>query len=302
MSRVTASSTTAAAQRPALKDSLSVCRITPAIGAEIGNIDLAAPLDDTGVAEIRRLLFAHKVLVFRDQEITPAEQVAFSRRFGELETVPMGPKHPDHPELLVFESGPDRKATENLWHTDSTFWTKPPMGCVLRCVELPELGGDTIWCNMALAYEKLPDEIKQRIEGLHAVHDMMPNFGHRFPVEEHDRLRAENPPMVHPVVVTHPGSGEKLLYVNTGFTTHICDYRRKFPTTEGAQYKTSAAELLLLLLRQSQIPEYQMRLRWTPNTVVFWDNFATQHYALSDYYPAIRRVARTTILGDSRPN
>jgi taurine dioxygenase len=87
-----------------------------------------------------------------------------------------------------------------------------------------------------------------------------------------------------------------------GFTTHICDYRRKFPTTEGAQYKTAAAELLLLLLRQSQIPEYQMRLRWAPNTVVFWDNFATQHYALSDYYPAVRRVARTTILGDNRPN
>ncbi|HVV92168.1 MAG TPA: TauD/TfdA family dioxygenase [Hyphomicrobiales bacterium] len=271
--------------------------ITPALGAEIAGVDLGGPLDDDAIAELSRLLHAHKVLVFRDQDLSAAQHVALSRRFGELEIVPMGPQHPDHPELLLFDSGPERKATENLWHTDSTFWRRPPIACILRCIELPNVGGDTIWANMAAAYEGLADDVKARIEGLHAMHDMMPNFGHRFPVAEHNRLRQENPATAHPVVLTHPDTGEKILYVNTGFTTHIVDYRRKYPTTEGAQYKTFAAELLLFLLRQAQIPEYQMRLRWERNTVVFWDNLATQHYALSDYYPKTRRMARTTILG-----
>ena len=280
-----------------MESSLMVKRITPAIGAEIDGIDLKVPLNAATADELKSLLFRHKVLVFRDQNITPAQQVAFARNFGELEVIPFGPKHPDFPELLVFESGPQRRATENLFHTDNSYRERPPSACLLRCLELPEVGGDTIWVNMALAYEGLPAEVKLQIDGLHAVHDMMPNFGYRIPKDELQRAREDYPPMVHPLVVTHPITGEKVLYVNTGFATHISDYRNKYTTTNGAQYKTAAAHLLLLLQQQAQIPEYQMRLRWARDTVVLWDNIGTQHYAISDYYPEVRKVARVTISG-----
>jgi taurine dioxygenase len=150
---------------------------------------------------------------------------------------------------------------------------------------------------MVLAYQELPTEIKDTIEGLNAVHDMWPSFGYRIKPDNRVRERAKNPPIEHPIVLIHPLSQERILYVNPGFVTHICNFRNKYPRSMCTEYKIGASRLLLYLFEQSQIPEYQMRLHWEVDTVVVWDNLATQHYAISDYFPAIRQMRRLTIKG-----
>ena len=275
-----------------------VTPISPNIGAEVSAIDLNDALDDDTTAALRGALVRHKVLVFRNQSISPEAHVGLARRFGELEVHPVFPHHPDHPELVLLGGTAASKAQENIYHSDVSWRQNPSMASLLRCVECPPAGGDTIWVNMAVAYEHLPEPMKTQLAGLEAVHDLMPAFGSRMPAEERDANRKMFPPVVHPVVRTHPESGEKILYVNEAFTTHLANYVTTFEQRVGADFKVGEMDLLGYLLRQAAIPEYQMRLRWEPDTLVIWDNRSTQHYAIQDYFPAVRQMMRATVIGD----
>jgi len=281
-----------------LHSSFTVKRVSPVIGAEIRNIDLRDTQDDATVAELRAALVKHKVLFFRDQDITPAQHVAFARRFGELEIHPVFPHHEDHPELVLLGGNSQERARENIFHTDVSWREIPSMGSMLRCVETPEVGGDTIWVNMVAAYENLPADVKARIDPLQAVHDIMPAFGKRMSPEERIENRKRFPAVSHPVVRTHPESGEKILYVNQGFTTHIENFGATHDIRFGFDFQLEEMRLREYLYTQAAAPEYQVRLKWEPNTIAFWDNRSTQHYAVQDYFPAVRRMMRATIIGD----
>ncbi|GGO84253.1 taurine dioxygenase [Marinobacterium nitratireducens] len=274
--------------------------LTCAIGAELVDVNLAAAVTDNGLFdEIRALLLEHKVLFLRDQTISRAEHVAFARRFGELEDHPVAGSDPENPGLVRIYKTPDQPNDryENAWHTDATWREAPPLGCVLRCVECPPVGGDTMWANMALAYEKLPDDIKRRIADLRARHSIEATFGAAMPIEKRLALKAQYPDPEHPVVRTHPETGEKVLYVNA-FTTHFTNYHRPENIRYGQDFAPGAAELLQYLIRQAFNPEYQVRWRWKPNSVAIWDNRSTQHYAVMDYPPCHRKMERAGIVGD----
>jgi len=275
--------------------------LTCAIGAEVSNVNLgAASRDPETIAEIRALLLKHKVLFFRDQDFTRAEHVAFARHFGELEDHPVAGSDPDHPGLVRIYKSPDtpNDRYENAWHTDATWREKPPFGCVLRCIECPDVGGDTMWVNMALAYERLPEHIKTQIAGLRARHSIEATFGAAMPIEKRHALKAQFPDAEHPVVRTHPETGEKVLFVNA-FTTHFTNFHTPDNVRFGQDYSPGASQLLNYLISQALIPEYQVRWRWTKNTVAFWDNRATQHYAVMDYLPCHRKMERAGIIGDT---
>ena len=171
------------------------------------------------------------------------------------------------------------------------------MGSILRCIECPSVGGDTIWSNMALAYERLPERVKTVCEGLYAMHDIAHSFGGDFTPARRRELGREFPAQEHPVVAVHPETGEKLLYVNQGFTTHFTNYTQKRERNIGADFAIEANKLMNYLFGQAAHPEFQVRLRWKPNTIAFWDNRSTQHYAVQDYFPATRRMMRVTIVG-----
>lgn len=289
----------AAVIRPGvLKSSFTVEPIAKMIGAEIGNIDLSIELDNDQYNELRAQLLTHKVLVFRDQDITPAQHVALARRFGELEVHPVFPHHPDHPELVLLGGDNQVPARENIFHTDVSWRQTPSMGSMLRCVECPKVGGDTLWVNMVEVYARLPETVRNAIEGLYAVHDIKPGFGSRVAPEEREARFAAFPPVTHPVVRTHPETGEHLLYINEAFTTHFANYLEKHPIRFGFDFKLAEMDLMQYLFRQAAVPEYQMRLKWRPNTIAFWDNRSTQHYAIQDYFPEVRRMMRATIIGD----
>ena len=187
---------------------------------------------------------------------------------------------------------------ENAWHTDATWREKPPMGCVLRCVECPPVGGDTMWANMVLAYENLPAHIKTQIAPLRARHSIEASFGAAMPIEKRLALKAQFPDAEHPVVRTHPETGEKVLFVN-GFTTHFTNFHTPANVRFGQDGNPGASDLLRYLIMQATIPEYQVRWRWKPNSVAIWDNRSTQHYAVMDYPPCHRKMERAGIMGDA---
>jgi len=275
--------------------------LTCAIGAEVSNVNLGVASRDAGLmAEIRALLLKHKVLFFRDQNISRAEHVAFASYFGELEDHPVAGSDPDHPGLVRIYKSPDapNDRYENAWHTDATWREKPPFGCVLRCVECPPVGGDTAWANMVLAYEKLPDHIKNQIANLRARHSIEATFGAAMPTEKRLALKAQFPDAEHPVVRTHPETGEKILFVNA-FTTHFTNFHTPENVRFGQDYAPGSALLLNYLLSQATIPEYQVRWRYKKNSIAFWDNRATQHYAVHDYWPAEWKMERAGIKGDA---
>ena len=282
-----------------LPHGVTVSPLTPIIGAEVSGLFLGDALNDETIRQVRSALLKHKVLVFRDQDITAEQHVAFAKRFGELEIHPIYEHHPEFDELVVLRASKDKPAAENIYHADTTFREKPGMGSILRCVECPDVGGDTIWCNMVEAYSRLPEHVKRVIDGTTAVHDVMPSFSKIVSdPEKRKDIRKQLPPVEHPVVRTHPESGEKILYVNQTFTSHFAGYNAEFEGTVGRERKLDSDNMLLYLTRQAEIPEYQVRIRWAPNTIVFWDNRSTQHYAIQDYFPASRCMHRATIIGD----
>ncbi len=283
-----------------LPDSPRIELLTCALGAEVFHLNLGeASRSPQMMEQVRQWLIAHKVLFFRNQDITRAKHVAFARHFGELEDHPVAGSDPDHPGLVRIYKSPDspNDRYENSWHTDATWREKPPFGCVLRCVECPPVGGDTMWANMALAYEKLPEHIKQQIAGLRARHSIECTFGAAMPIEKRLALKAQYPDAEHPVVRTHPDTGEKILFVN-GFTTHFTNFHTAANVRVGQDFTQGSSQLLQYLISQAWIPEYQIRWRWQPNSVAMWDNRSTQHYAVMDYPPCHRRMERAGIMGD----
>jgi taurine dioxygenase len=275
-------------------------RLTPALGAEVTDVDLGkVARSDELFAELKGLLLEHKVLFFRDQDITRAEHVALAERFGPLEDHPVAGSDPDHPGLVRIYKDKDNRPDdfENAFHCDATWRQAPPMGSVLRCVEGPQVGGDTLWVNMALAYEKLPEHVKEQIDGLIASHSIQSTFGARMPIEQRRALRERFPDAEHPVVRTHPETGEKVLFVNA-FTTHLVNFHTPERVRFGFDYTPGASELLNYLIRQASSPEFQVRWRWTKNSFAIWDNRSTQHYAVQDYWPATRKMERAGIIGD----
>ncbi|GAB3490884.1 TauD/TfdA dioxygenase family protein [Amycolatopsis cihanbeyliensis] len=256
------------------------------IGAEIHGVDLGTPLTAELRAELNRALLEWKVLFFRDQDITWQQQRDFARNWGEPETNPFIPTG-DSGEVTRFSRDASMPAFENIWHTDVTFRPNPALGSVLRLVRVPPVGGDTMWADMAAAYDNLPEEIKTRIEGLRAVHDYIPGFARFSDHELLHRKQEEFPPVEHPVVRRHPETGRRTLFVNQAFTTHIVGMDR-----------AESDQLLHLLFTQAHVPEYQVRFRWAENSVAFWDNRATQHYAVNDYQPHVRIAERVAIAGD----
>ncbi|GAB2577859.1 TauD/TfdA family dioxygenase [Ramlibacter solisilvae] len=296
----TRSDAPAVVKSESLTRSIRVEQLTCAIGAELGNVNLGvASRDKDLVAEIRQLLLRHKVLFFRDQDITRPEHVAFARHFGDLEDHPVAGSDPENPGLVRIYKNPDspNDRYENAWHTDATWREKPPFGCVLRCVECPPVGGDTMWANMALAYDKLPEQVKQQIEGLRARHSIEASFGAAMPTDKRLALHAQFPDAEHPVVRTHPETGEKILFVNA-FTTHFTNFHTADNVRYGQDYTHGGSDLLRYLISQAQIPEYQVRFRWKPNSMAMWDNRSTQHYAVMDYPPCHRKMERAGIMGD----
>ena len=282
---------------------LSAIRVEPltcTIGAEISNVNIGEAARDADLmGEIRALLLKHKVIFFRDQDISRADHVAFARHFGALEDHPVAGSDPDHPGLVRIYKSPDspNDRYENAWHTDATWRDKPPFGCVLRCVECPEVGGDTMWVNMAAAYERLPEHVKAQIAGLRARHSIEASFGAAMPIEKRLALKAQFPDAEHPVVRTHPETGEKVLFVNA-FTTHFTNFHTAENVRFGQDYSPGASQLLNYLISQAFVPEFQVRWRWKPNSVAFWDNRSTQHYAVMDYPPCHRKMERASIVGD----
>ena len=268
-----------------MASNITVSPLTPAIGAEIGNIDLRKVSSDE-IVDIRAALLEYKVVFFRDQTLTQAEHISFAREFGDLEIHPATPKSQSNPEVLHIAHGPESKGKENFWHSDVTWREKPSLGSILKAVEVPAVGGDTLFANMVMAYELLPDDIKEAITGQVAVHDIARVFAGRLN-KSAEELRERYPPMEHPIVRTHPETGESVLYVNTAFTSHIKDMD-----------EDDSARLLRKLYRTAANPEIQCRFRWQPGSLAFWDNRASQHFASSDYFPQVRKMERVTIAGD----
>ena len=275
--------------------------LTCALGAELSGVQLGDASRDAALfAEVRALLLTHKVLFLRDQHMTRAEHEAFALRFGALESHPVVGSDPEHPGLARIykspESPPDRY--ENSWHADGTWRDQPSMGAVLRCVECPSVGGDTMWANMALAYKNLPAHVKAQISPLRARHSIEATFGAAMPIEKRLALKAQFPDAEHPVVRTHPETGEKVLFVN-GFATHFTNFHTPAHVRVGQDFAAGSSALLQYLISQAAIPEYQVRWRWSPGAVAIWDNRCTQHYAVMDYPPCHRKMERAGIVGDT---
>lgn len=266
-------------------------RIGSTIGAEIHGLDLTRPMDPETFRAFEAALIEHKVVYLRDQGLTTAQHVAIGRLFGELEVHPMRPEG-EFPELMVLDNHKDNPVlSTDVWHSDTMFRECPTRYSILRCLIIPEAGGDTIWADMCAAYEGLSDTLKSMIGGLRAVNDFK-NFRVLFSdtPEDRERLRRMeelHPNPVHPVVRTHDVTGRKAIYVSPQFTLRI----------DGMKERESRA-LLDLLYEQAHVPEYQFRLHWKPGTIAFWDNRSTQHYASNDYYPNRRRMERVAIIGD----
>ena len=280
---------------------MQIEQLTCSIGAELTGVNVADAIHDDGLfAEIRSQLMKHRVLFLRDQDITRAEHVAFAERFGQLEDHPVAGSHAEHPGLVQIYKTPDSPVDryENAWHSDASWRKIPPMGAVLRCVECPKVGGDTMWTNMVAAYENLPEEIKGKIADLRAYHSIEASFGAAMPIEKRLALKAQYPDAEHPVVRTHPETGEKILYVNA-FATHFSNFHTKERVRIGQDANPGAGELLRYLITQAYIPEYQVRWSWKPNSIAIWDNRSTQHYAVMDYPACHRKMERAGIIGDA---
>lgn len=272
---------------------LKIKPIVGRIGAKILEIDLKQNLQDAIINEIRQALVQYKVIFFRDQNLNAQEQIAFAHRFGEITTAhPTVPSLAGNPEVLDLDYG-RTAARANNWHTDVTFVDRPPLGSVLRALEIPPYGGDTIWANSVTAYQDLPDNLRKLADGLWAVHSNAYDYAEAA-VNLSEEIKAYREiftstvyETLHPVVRVHPESGERGLFIG-GFVRQI----QGLSTTE-------SDHIIGLLQSYVTRPENTVRWRWKVGDVAFWDNRATQHYAIADYGNQSRRVQRVTIVGDT---
>ena len=271
-------------------ETLGIKTLTPHMGAEVEGVDLGLPLTNEQARDLHAAWTDWKVLVFRDQKLTREQHKAFARRWGRLHVHPMQHLTDDDDEILLVKTTKSSAYTAgDGWHTDVTCDPIPPLGSMLYITETPESGGgDTLFADMSLAFQTLSEPMQQFLEPLTAVHDgALPYVGsYKSKPPEGGYPRSE-----HPVVTTHPESGEKILYVNSGFTSHI----------KGLSRTESRAVLDMLFRHIDSTPRLLCRVTWEPNTLTFWDNRCTQHHAVWDYWPHSRYGERVSIVGDDAP-
>lgn len=278
---------------PHIENKLEVRPLNPTFAAEVADIDLSRPQSIETIAAIRAALVEHRLLVFRGQKITPRQQRDFAAHFGPLHVHPLLDHDSDLPEIIVLNYDRHRPPEPDEWHTDVTFITTPPLGSILYGAVIPEVGGDTLFADLAAAYVALSEPLRSFVHGLRATHDFTKSFrastyyGEKIDDEKWAKARAKNLPVSHPVVRTHPETGIKGLFVNEGFTTEI----------EGLNADESRT-LIDFLIRHQAKPQFTYRHRWRTGDVLFWDNRITQHMVVADYWPRHRRMHRATILGD----
>jgi alpha-ketoglutarate-dependent taurine dioxygenase len=266
---------------------LSVRPLEPTIGAEISGIDISQPISDDLRDELRSILLQYKVVFFRDQQLNVEQQAAFAARFGKLYTHPNTSRnekissihHIAAADFAKYERTKDPTTIEAGFHTDTSWRLVPTWGAVLRAVNLPEVGGDTIWVDAGAAYDGLSEELKTRLEGLHVTHDFRAAL---------NRVGKDYPIVAHPVVRTHRDTGRKTLWVNFTQRPHIIGLDL-----------ADARELLRAVLEQYQKPEFQVRFSWRPNSVAFWDNRAAVHYAVRNYGDFPRLLERVLIADEA---
>ncbi|MGY0498348.1 TauD/TfdA dioxygenase family protein [Nocardia sp. FBN12] len=273
------------ASRPESYELLSLRPATPLIGAYIEGVDLRH-VDDALHAELHRALLEWKVLFFRDQQLDGPEHIALAKQWGDVEVNDFFPNG-DVQEISRLAKGAMAVGQENTWHSDTSFRRDPSMASILRAIEVPDTGGETMWADMYAAYDNLPDSVKTQIDDLTAMHTFTKSWGLVMEPEQVEAMEKLHPPTAHPVVRIHPETGRELLYVNEPFTSEIVE----LPGDEGDR-------LLDYLMFQARVPEYQVRFRWEPGSVAIWDNRSTQHYAINDYYPQRRVMERVTVVGD----
>lgn len=266
---------------------IAVEKLTPIIGAEISGVDLSQALPDPVAEEIRRAFTENLVIFFREQNITPEQQIAFGRLFGDLHTHPAAPGVDGHPEIMIIGADANSvRANGEVWHTDVSCEEEPPLGSILYIKESPPSGGDTLFANMYAAYDSLSPRMKSYLDGLTATHDGEHVYRGLY-AHQNVADKPSYPSARHPVIRTHPVSGKKSLYVNSAFTTAI----------NGVPRDESDA-LLRFLIQHAAHPAYQCRFRWRPGSIAFWDNRCTQHHAIWDYWPHRRYGHRVTVKGE----
>jgi len=270
---------------------LDIRRVAGALGAEIAGVDLAGDLPDATIAAIRAALVEHGVVFFRDQRLTPGEQVRFGARFGPLNIHPYVAGMAAHPEVMEIVKEPaDRVNFGGGWHSDMSFLERPAIGSILYAVEVPEFGGDTLFASQAAAYEALSPGLKATLEGLAAIHSAAREYspkGHSAQKRQSMSIaEAEGQvgEFVHPVVLEHPESGRKALYVNPAFTERFDGWRER-----------ESRPLLDYLFQHCRSEAFTCRFRWEAGSVAFWDNRQVWHYALNDYPGQRRHMRRVTV-------
>lgn len=274
-----------------MSQDLRIRRVAGALGGEISGVDLSRPLPDATIAAIRQALVEHQVIFFQDQELTPAQQVAFGARFGPLNVHPFVAGMPGQPEVMeIIKEPEDRVNFGGGWHSDMSFLERPSMGSILYAVEIPAFGGDTLFASQAAAFDALSPGLKATLEGLRAVHSASREYSAKgqsaqkrgsMAVAEADGYVGE---YVHPMVLVHPETGRKALYVNPAFTLRI----------DGWSKRESKA-LLDFLFEHSRYEAFTCRFQWAKGSVAFWDNRSVWHFALNDYPGQRRHMRRVTV-------
>ena len=271
-------------------------KLTPNIGAEIVGTNLFDNLTKTVCDKIYEVLIENKVIFIRNQEITNDQHIKFAKSFGKIEPPhPVYPHVDQYPEIVLLENDEKSPPDTDVWHTDVTFKPNPPFASILHSKIIPPYGGDTLWSCQSSIYEALPSEIKKYLKNLKAVHDMgdfRNTYTNNEPIGAAHKLNEGHKKFgssIHPIVKTHPITNNNYIYINPGFTTHIVGLNA-----------TDSSSLLNYLFNFMNKPEFQIRFKWTNNTLAMWDNRCTMHYAIGDYMPNKRTMHRVTILNDKR--
>jgi taurine dioxygenase len=283
---------TMAARQKRQKSHVVVEKIGAAFGAEISEVDLTRPVASADMSVIQKAFVEHGLLIFRNQDLTQGEYIAFGRQFGELTVHPFATSLPDHPELIVLDNdGDNPPLSTDQWHSDEMFREEPPAATIIRSTITPPVGGDTVLASMTAAYDGLNPALQDFYANLEAVNDFkvfralyQGTYEGRKKLVEMEELF---PNMAHPVVRVHPVSKKRLIYVSPQTTKYISGVR-----------DFESEQILQMLYQLPEVPEYQYRVRWEPNMIIIWDNRSTQHYAPRDYLPHRRRMERLTVRGD----
>lgn len=275
-----------------MNDAFTVELLTPAIGAEIDGLDLSQPIPAPVLGELRSVWLDRKALIFRGQRLTPGEHLAFSTLFAEIDKYPFLNGIDGYPMIAPILKLPEERVNfGGMWHSDTCYLEAPAAGAVLHALELPPLGGDTLFANMALAWETLPTDLANQVEGLRVVCSSAKKGISKTREARLNESRDESSPeafvSVHPVVRTHPESGEKILYVNEAHAVHF----------EG-QDEAASEPLLQKLYAHQRLPEFQCRIQWSEGAVLMWDNRSTHHYPVNDYHGHRRLLHRISLKGD----